>query len=58
MLLKVLGEGPLVESGVGALIAVERRVENICRADFLDRSVCCAAGPKNGLHPIRLTELP
>ena len=39
MLLEVPGEGPLVESGDSALIAVERCIECSCRADFLDRRV-------------------
>ena len=49
MLLEVLGDGSLVESGAGALIAVERCIENSCRAVFLDRRVCrAAAGSKKG----------
>ena len=49
MLLEALGDGSLVESGVGALIAVERCIENSCRAVFLDRRVCrAAAGSKKG----------
>ena len=49
VLLEVLGDRSLVESGAGALIAVERCIENSCWAVFLDRRVCrAAAGSKKG----------